>query len=61
MNASSDPRRLVGALRFVAELSAVAAECARTGAWSDELTARRRLREDAAATTARRRTVRKAL
>jgi hypothetical protein len=61
MNESSDPRRLVGPLRFVAELSAVAAECARTGAWSDDLTVRRRLRDDVAAVATRRRPARKAL
>ena len=46
MNATSDSRRVVGALRFLAELSAVAAECAATGVWDDELTARRRQRDD---------------
>ena len=45
MHASSDSRRVVGALRFLAELSAVAAECAEAGVWDDELTARRRQRE----------------
>ncbi len=45
MNASSDSRRVVGALRFLAELSAIAAECAEAGVWDDELTARRRQRE----------------
>jgi hypothetical protein len=45
MNASSDSRRVVGALRFLAELTAMAAECAETGVWNDELTARRRQRE----------------
>ena len=45
MNASSDSRRVVGALRFLADLTAMAAECAETGVWSDELTARRRQRE----------------
>ncbi len=34
---------------MLAELSAVAAECAATGVWDDELTARRRLRVDARA------------
>jgi hypothetical protein len=33
-------------MRFLAELSSVAAECAATGVWDDELTARRRQRED---------------
>ncbi len=60
MNESSDPKRLVGALRFVAELSAVAAECSR-GAWSDELSVRRRLRDDVAEVATHRRVVRKAL
>jgi hypothetical protein len=46
MNATSDSRRVVGALRFLAELSAVAVECAATGVWDDELTLRRRQRED---------------
>jgi hypothetical protein len=46
MNATSDSRRVVGALRFLAELSAVASECAATGVWDDELTARRRQRDD---------------
>ena len=45
MNASSDSRRVVGAVRFLAELSAIAAECAEAGVWDDELTARRRQRE----------------
>jgi hypothetical protein len=44
MNATLDRQRIAGAFRFVAELSAVAEECAATGAWSDELTARRRQR-----------------
>jgi hypothetical protein len=61
MNETSDPRRLVGALRFIAELSAVAAECARSGAWSDELTARRRLRDEVAVVAKRARPARKAL
>ncbi|HEY6236598.1 MAG TPA: hypothetical protein VIW69_15975 [Candidatus Elarobacter sp.] len=34
---------------MLAELSSVAAECAAAGVWDDELTARRRLREDARA------------
>jgi hypothetical protein len=33
-------------MRFLAELSSVAAECAATGVWDDELTTRRRQRED---------------
>jgi hypothetical protein len=47
MNMTSDSRRVTGALRMLAELSAVAAECAATGVWDDELTARRRQRVDA--------------
>ncbi len=46
MNATSDSRRVAGALRFLAELSAVAEECAAAGVWDDELTARRRQRID---------------
>ena len=47
MNATSDSRRVVGALRFLAELTAVAQECVAAGVWDDELTARRRQRVDA--------------
>ena len=47
MNVTPDSRRVAGALRMLAELSAVAAECAATGVWDDELTARRRQRGDA--------------
>jgi hypothetical protein len=47
MNATPESRRMAGALRMLAELSSVAAECAAAGVWDDELTARRRLREDA--------------
>ncbi|HYW53335.1 MAG TPA: hypothetical protein VFF00_05035 [Candidatus Elarobacter sp.] len=46
MNATSDNRCVAGALRFLAELSSVAEECAATGVWDDELTARRRQRDD---------------
>ena len=46
MEATSDSRRVAGALRFLAELNSVAAECAAAGVWDDELTARRRQRED---------------
>ncbi len=49
MNTPSESRRISGALRILAELSAVAGECAASGAWDDELTARRRQREDARA------------
>ncbi len=34
------------ALRFLTELSAVARECAASGAWTDELSLRRRQRDD---------------
>jgi hypothetical protein len=61
MNPASDPRRLAGALRFVAELSSVAAECARGDGWNDELTARRKLREEVVAVASPQRSVRKAL
>jgi hypothetical protein len=47
MNVTPDSRRVAGALRMLNELSAVAAECAATGVWDDELTARRRQRDDA--------------
>ena len=46
MDSTTESRRVVGALRFLAELSSVAAECAATGVWDDELTARRRQRDD---------------
>ncbi|HEX3550944.1 MAG TPA: hypothetical protein VHT53_11240 [Candidatus Elarobacter sp.] len=44
MDGSSDGRRLAGVLRFLADLSDVAAECAASAVKNDELTARRRLR-----------------
>jgi hypothetical protein len=47
MNSSSDSRRITGALQFLGELHAFAVECAATGVWDDELTARRRQRDDA--------------
>ena len=47
MNVTPESRRITGALRMLAELSAVAAECAAAGVWDDELTARRRQRGDA--------------
>lgn len=47
MKATSDSRRVAGALRFLADLSVVAEECAAAGVWDDELTARRRQRDDA--------------
>jgi hypothetical protein len=46
MDGTSHDRRVTGALRFLAELSSVASECAATWVWDDELTARRRLRDD---------------
>ena len=46
MSFTTDPRRIRGALDFLAELEAVALECAQTGVWDDELTIRRRQRED---------------
>jgi hypothetical protein len=46
MNVTPESRRVTGALRMLAELSAVAAECAATGVWDDELSARRRQRGD---------------
>jgi hypothetical protein len=46
MDSSSEARRVAGALRFLAELDSVAAECATTWVWDDELTARRRQRDD---------------
>jgi hypothetical protein len=49
MNATPESRRMAGALRMLAELSSVAAESAAAGVWDDELTARRRQREDARA------------
>jgi hypothetical protein len=49
MNATPESRRITGALRMLAELSSVAAESAAAGVWDDELTARRRQREDARA------------
>jgi len=46
MDSTTENRRVAGAMRFLAELSSVAAECAATGVWDDELTARRRQRDD---------------
>jgi hypothetical protein len=39
-------RRIAGTLRFLAELQSVAAECAAAGAWNDELSSRRRQRDE---------------
>jgi hypothetical protein len=61
MNESPDPRRLAGALRFVAELSAVAAESAHSGAWNDDLAVRRRRRDEITTAVTPRRVARKAL
>jgi len=46
MDAPPSQRRVVGALRFLAELQSVAAECAAAGVWDDEFTARRRQRDE---------------
>lgn len=46
MDAPASGRRAAGALRFLAELQAVAAECAATGVWDDEFSTRRRQREE---------------
>ncbi|GAC1578894.1 MAG: hypothetical protein NVS3B7_12690 [Candidatus Elarobacter sp.] len=46
MTSMPDPKRVVGALRFLAELASIAAECDATGIWDDELAARRRQRDD---------------
>jgi hypothetical protein len=43
----SRPSSIGGALHFLAELSAVARECAASGAWNDELGVRRRQRLEA--------------
>jgi hypothetical protein len=47
MDATQDPRSLMGALRFVADLSAAAVGCTVAPRFSDELTARRRRRAGA--------------
>jgi hypothetical protein len=39
-------RRAAGALAFLAEVELFARECAATGAWDDELAARRRRQRD---------------
>ncbi len=46
MDSTTEARRVAGALRFLAELGSVAAECATTWVWDDELTVRRRQRDD---------------
>lgn len=51
MDFAPPPRQIAGSLRFLAELRAVADECAATGVWDDELTARRRQRDDGRITT----------
>ena len=55
MDSAADFRRLTGALQFLAELHAFAAECAAIGVWDDELSVRRRQREDARGAAAIRR------
>jgi hypothetical protein len=40
------PRRVTGALHFLAELDAFARECVAAGIWDDELTQRRRQRDE---------------
>jgi hypothetical protein len=45
MNAMQDAQSVIGALRFVADLSAAAAECRIARSRDDELTARRLRRE----------------
>ena len=47
MKFASDPSRVAGALQFLSDLHAFAVDCAATGVWDDELTARRRQRDDA--------------
>ena len=46
MSFPTESRRIRGALAFLAELQAVALECAETGALDDELSLRRRQRDD---------------
>ncbi len=46
MNGLSKASSIGDALRFLAELSAAARECAASGAWTDELSLRRRHRDD---------------
>jgi hypothetical protein len=46
MDSPVSSRRIAGTLRFVAELQSIAAECAAAAVWDDELTARRRQRDD---------------
>ncbi|BDE06146.1 hypothetical protein WPS_14220 [Vulcanimicrobium alpinum] len=46
MDFAPPPRQIAGSLRFLAELREIAAECAAAGVWDDELTARRRQRDD---------------
>jgi hypothetical protein len=50
MDHPASSRRVAGTLRFLAELQSIAAECAAAGAWDDELTTRRRQRDDVHAT-----------
>ena len=46
MDSPQHTRRISGALRFVRDLHAFADECAALGVWDDDLTARRRRRDD---------------
>jgi hypothetical protein len=46
MEAPYARRRAAGALEFLAELELFAVECVATGAWDDDLTARRRRQRD---------------
>ena len=51
MDLTTEPRRIRGALAFVAELEALALEAAQSGAWGDELSIRRRERDYARPST----------
>jgi hypothetical protein len=46
MEPTPNRRRIAGALRFLADLDAFARECVATGVWNDELTQRRRQRDE---------------
>jgi hypothetical protein len=47
MSFPTESRRIRGALAFMAELHAIALECAETAVFDDELSLRRRQRDDA--------------
>ena len=47
MRLPTESPRVRGALTIVAELEALALECAHSGAWHDELSVRRRRRDEA--------------